>query len=153
MDNLTVSASVLDLGFISWSKSSTKIASANPDPIDIKGSTYTGMINVNDPQTVMNAVNQLQTDAQGYMDRVTNGDVLDYDMLQLEVGDAKESRKSRLASTLVLGAEYGFFNNKLAVGVLSTTRFVQPDALTELTFSANYRPKSWFNVALSYSAI
>ena len=53
----------------------------------------------------------------------------------------------------LLGAEYGFFNNKLAVGVLSTTRFVQPDALTELTLSANYRPKSWFNVALSYSAI
>ena len=153
LDNLTVSASVLDLGFISWSKSSTKIASANPDPIDIKGSTYANMVNPNDPNTVMNAVNQLQNDAQGYMDRVTNGDVLDYDMLQLEVGDAKESRKSRLASTLVLGAEYGFFNNKLAVGVLSTTRFVQPDALTELTFSANYRPKSWFNVALSYSAI
>ena len=153
LDNLTVSASVLDLGFISWSKSSTKIASANPDPIDIKGSTYANMVDPNNPNTVMNAVNQLQTDAQGYMDRVTNGDVLDYDMLQLEVGDAKESRKSRLASTLVLGAEYGFFNNKLAVGVLSTTRFVQPDALTELTFSANYRPKSWFNVALSYSAI
>lgn len=153
LDNLTVSASVLDLGFISWSKSSTKIVSANPDPIDIKGSTYANMVDPNNPNTVMNAVNQLQNDAQGYMDRVTNGDVLDYDMLQLEVSDAKESRKSRLASTLVLGAEYGFFNNKLAVGVLSTTRFVQPDALTELTFSANYRPKSWFNVALSYSAI
>ena len=153
LDNLTVSASVLDLGFISWSKSSTKIASANPDPIDIKGSTYANMVDPNNPNTVMNAVNQLQNDAQGYMDRVTNGDVLDYDMLQLEVSDAKESRKSRLASTLVLGAEYGFFNNKLAVGVLSTTRFVQPDALAELTFSANYRPKSWFNVALSYSAI
>ena len=153
LDNLTVSASVLDLGFISWSKSSTKIASANPDPIDIKGSTYANMVDPNNPNTVMNAVNQLQNDAQGYMDRVTNGDVLDYDMLQLEVSDAKESRKSRLASTLVLGAEYGFFNNKLAVGVLSTTRFVQPDALTELTFSANDRPKSWFNVALSYSAI
>ncbi len=153
LDNLTVSASVLDLGFISWSKSSTKIASANPDPIDIKGSTYANMVDPNNPNTVINAVNQLQNDAQGYMDRVTNGDVLDYDMLQLEVSDAKESRKSRLASTLVLGAEYGFFNNKLAVGVLSTTRFVQPDALTELTFSANYRPKSWFNVALSYSAI
>lgn len=153
LDNLTVSASILDLGFISWSKSSTKIASANPDPIDIKGSTYANMVDPNNPNTVMNAVNQLQNDAQGYMDRVTNGDVLDYDMLQLEVSDAKESRKSRLASILVLGAEYGFFNNKLAVGVLSTTRFVQPDALTELTFSANYRPKSWFNVALSYSAI
>jgi len=127
LDNLTVSASVLDLGFISWSKSSTKIASANPDPIDIKGSTYANMVDPNNPNTVMNAVNQLQNDAQGYMDRVTNGDVLDYDMLQLEVSDAKESRKSRLASILVLGAEYGFFNNKLAVGVLSTTRFVQDE--------------------------
>lgn len=153
LDNLTVSASVLDLGFISWSKSSTKIASANPDPIDIKGSTYTGQIDPSDFQTVVDAVNQLQNDAQGYMDRVTNGDVLDYDMLQLEVADAKESRKSRLASTVVVGAEYGLFENKLGLGVLSTTRFVQPDALTELTFSANYRPKSWFNVALSYSVI
>lgn len=153
LDNLTVSASVLDLGFISWSKSSTKIASANPDPINIKGSTYTGQIDPTDFQTVVDAVNQLQNDAQGYMDRVTNGDVLDYDMLQLEVADAKESRKSRLASTVVVGAEYGLFENKLGLGVLSTTRFVQPDALTELTFSANYRPKSWFNVALSYSVI
>ncbi len=112
------------------------------------------MIDPANPQSsVTGALNQLQSDAENYMDLVTQGDVLNYDMLQLEVGDAKESRKSRLASTLVLGAEYGFFNNKLAVGVLSTTRFVQPDALTELTFSANYRPKSWFNVALSYSAI
>ena len=154
LDNLTVSASILDLGFISWSKSSTKIASANPDPINIKGSTYADMINITDPQnSVKGALNQLQNDTENYMDLVTQGDVLNYDMLQLEVGEAKESRKSRLASTLVLGAEYGFFNNKLAVGVLSTTRFVQPDALTELTLSANYRPKSWFNVALSYSAI
>lgn len=152
-DNLTVSASILDLGFISWSKNATKIASANSSGLDIKGSTYTNMINVNDPTTVLGAVNQLQSDADGYMDRVTGGDVLDYEMLQLRTENASKSRKSRLASTLVLGAEYGFFNNKLAVGVLSTTRFVQPDALTEVTLSANYRPKSWFNVALSYSAI
>ncbi|QIU93815.1 DUF5723 family protein [Bacteroides faecium] len=154
MDNLTVSASILDLGFISWSKSSTKIASANPDPIDIQGRKYADMVNPSDPQaSITNALNQLDADTKDYMELVTKGDVLNYDMLQLEVGDAKESRKSRLASTLVVGAEYGFFNNKLAVGALSTTRFVQPDALTELTFSANYRPKSWFNVALSYSVI
>ena len=153
MDNLTVSASILDLGFINWSKSSTKVASANPDPIDIKGSNYTGSINPNAPETVITAVENLQNDAEAYMNRVTSGDVLDYEMLQLKVADADKSRKSRLASTLVFGAEYGLFNNKLSVGVLSTTRFVQPETLTELTFSANYRPKSWFNVALSYSAI
>ena len=153
MDNLTVSASILDLGFISWSKSSTKIASANPNFKPIYGRDYTSDIDINDPQSFVDAANNLIGATDDYMKLVTEGDVLNYDLLQLEVGDTKESRKSRLASTLVLGAEYGFFNNKLAVGVLSTTRFVQPDALTELTFSANYRPKSWFNVALSYSAI
>ena len=114
---------------------------------------YVSEIDVNNPQSFVDAANKLMGATDDYMKIVTDGDVLNYDMLQMEVSDAKESRKSRLASTLVLGAEYGFFNNKLAVGVLSTTRFVQPDALTELTFSANYRPKSWFNVALSYSAI
>lgn len=153
LDNLTVSASILDLGFIAWSKSSTKIASAHPESINIKGSDYTSQINENNPQSVVDAANNLLGAANEYMDLVTNADVLDYDMLQLEVEDAQESRKSRLASTLVFGAEYGFFNNKLALGVLSTTRFVQPDALTEVTFSANYRPKSWFNLAVSYSAI
>lgn len=154
MDNLTVSASVLDLGFISWSKSSTKIASANPEPINIQGSKYAGMIDMNDPvNSVVGALNQLDTDTREYESLVTEGDVLNYDMLQLKVADAQESRKSRLASTIVVGAEYGFFENKLSVGALSTTRFVQPDALTELTLSANYRPKSWFNVALSYSVI
>lgn len=153
LENLTVSASILDLGFINWSKSSTKVASANPDPINIQGSTYTAKIDPTNLGTVMTAVQNLQDDTQKYMDLVTEGDILNYDMLQLKATDADKSRKSRLASTLVFGAEYGFFNNKLAVGVLSTTRFVQPESLTELTFSANYRPKSWFNLALSYSAI
>ena len=40
MDNLTVSASVLDLGFIKWSKGATKIASANPEAINIAGDNY-----------------------------------------------------------------------------------------------------------------
>lgn len=153
LDNLTVSASILDLGFISWSKNSTQIATANAAGIDMQGSKYASMINVNDPQSVVNAVNQLESDANGYMDRVSGGDVLDYDMLQLRTEEASKSRKSRLASTFVVGAEYGVFNNKLALGILSTTRFVQPKALSEVTLSANFRPKSWFNAAISYSMI
>lgn len=34
-----------------------------------------------------------------------------------------------------------------------TVRFVQPKALNELTLSATYRPKNWFNIACSYSPI
>ncbi len=154
LDNLTVSASILDLGFISWSKGATQIASAQPEAINIQGETYANMIDANNPQSALDAVNSLQNEANKYMNYVTEGDILNYEMLGLTVDEGnEESRKSRLASTLVLGAEYGLFNNKLAFGVLSTTRFVQPEAMTELTLSANYRPKSWFNVALSYSAI
>ena len=157
MDNLTVSASILDLGFISWTKGATKIASANPESINMKGTSDVNGIDANDiPNSItaiQNNITQLQADADGYMNRVNGGDVLDYEMLQLQTEDVHKSRKSSLASTVVVGAEYGFFENKLGVGVLSTTRFVQPKTLTEVTFSANYRPKSWLNVALSYSAI
>lgn len=163
LDNLTVSASVLDLGFISWSKNSTQIATANAAGIDMQGSDYTKGIPtdpdviIRDPEgtlaTIQYNIGRLQSDANDYMDRVSGGDVLDYEMLQLRTEEASKSRKSSLAATMVFGAEYGLFNNKLGLGVLSTTRFLQPKTLTEITFSANYRPKSWFNVALSYSAI
>ena len=154
LDNLTVSAAVLDLGFISWKKDATKVASAtSSSELNFEGSKYTEMINDNDPTSVISAANALKTDAEAYIDRIGGGNVLDYDLLQMKAEDADKSRKSALAATLVLGGEYGFFNNKLGIGVLSTTRFVKPETLTELTFSANYRPKSWFNVALSYSAI
>lgn len=163
LNNLTVSASVLDLGFISWSKKNTRIANANPEGIHMKGSDYTKGIPtdpneiIGNPQGTIDIINknitQLQTDADGYMSRVSGGDVLDYEMLELRTEEATKSRKSRLASTFVVGAEYGILDNKLGFGVLSTTRFLELKTLSEVTLSANYRPKSWLNVALSYSAI
>lgn len=163
MDNLTVSASVLDLGFISWSKKSTQIANARASGIDIKGSTYTQgiptdpAIIVANPQATLEIVqanaDRLQNDAQEYLDRIGGGDVLDYEMLQLRTEESTKSRKSSLASTVVVGAEYGLLNNKLGLGLLSTTRFMKPQTFSEITLSANYRPKSWVNMAVSYSII
>lgn len=51
MDNLTVSASILDLEFISWSKGATKIASTNASDINMQGSSYTvGIPVLNEPE-------------------------------------------------------------------------------------------------------
>lgn len=153
LDNLTVSASVLDLGFVSWSKGSTKMATATGN-IAMDGKDYVKKFNnVSSVEEAQRVLNDFTTESNDFLNSVGNGDVLNYDMLKMKSEDATKSRKSSLAATLVVGAEYGFFNNKLAVGALSTTRFVQPEALTELTFSANYRPKSWFNMAVSYSVI
>ena len=128
--NLTLSAAVLDLGFMSWSKESTKVATSR------QNRTY-DKDNYNE-----------------FLDIVQDGEVLNYDLWGLQVDeDAAKSRKTSLHSTLVFGAEYALLNNWLVVGALSTTRFTKPKTQSELTLSANIRPKSWFNVAASYSMI
>lgn len=122
MNNLTVSAAILDLGFISWGKSSTQIAESNKDVAINKGN---------------------YTDAS---------DVLDFELYGLQKKESK-SRTTSLTPTMVLGGEYGLLNNKLGVGLLSTTRFGQLKTYSELTLSANYRPNTLINATVSYSMI
>lgn len=129
LDNVTLSAAILDLGLISWSKDATLVATAN------RNQTYN------------------KDNYQEFENLTQDGDILlNYDLMGLKE-EAPESRTTFLASTLVIGGEYALFNNKLALGALSTTRFNKNRANAELTLSANYRPKSWFNTALSYSMI
>lgn len=129
LNNLTVSAAVIDLGFVSWSKGSNTMATAD------RNLTYN------------------KDNYQSFLDRTQNGEVFDFDLIGLHIDDKTKSRTTSLASTLVLGAEYGFFNNKLTAGLLSTTRFGKMRTVSELTVSANYRPNTWVNAALSYSMI
>ncbi len=129
LDNLTVSGALLDLGFISWSAGSSRIA-----------------------QTSLNE-HYDQNNWEEFYNRTEGGDVLDFDLLQFKEEKADKGRNTSLASTLVLGAEYAILNNKVAFGVLSTNRFLPEETFSEITLSANYRPKSWFNAALSYSMI
>lgn len=124
LNNLTLSAAVLDLGFLSWDKGSTTVAEA-------------------DNEVTINETNY---------DQYVGGDFMDMDMYNMEQGEAKANKKS-LASTILLAGEYGLLNNMLSVGALYTTRFVQPKAVSELTFSATFRPKNWLNAAVSYSPI
>ena len=133
LDKLTVSASVLDLGFINWNKQNTSIAKAKANQ------SY----NLTNP-----------SEAYDFVDKVSSGEVLNYDMLQMTVDNAAEdSRKTNLTSTMVIGAEYELLGDWLAVGALYTTRFAKPKTLSELTFSANIRPKNNFNLAVSYSVL
>lgn len=120
MKNLNVSAAILDLGFISWGKSSTQIAESNRN---------------------------IAIDKNNY-----SNDVLDFDLYGLQKKENK-SRTTSLSPTMVLAGEYGLLNNKLGVGLLSTTRFGQLKTYSELTFSANYRPNTLINATVSYSMI
>lgn len=122
MKNLTFSAAILDLGFISWGKSSTQIAESNKN-------------------TIINKDNYGES-----------SEVLDFELYGLQKKENK-SRTTSLSPTMVLGGEYGLLDNKLGVGLLSTTRFGQLKTYSELTLSANYRPNTLINASLSYSMI
>ena len=79
LDNLTVSASLIDLGFISWSKSSTTTATANQKrTIEYKGYAT-----------------------------ASDGALLDMDYMGYAV-DAPKSKTTSLASTLVWGGIFFF---------------------------------------------
>lgn len=122
--NLTVSAAVLDLGFMSWDKGSTTVA-LSEEEVEINSSNF-----------------------EPYL----GGDFMDMEMYNMEEGEAF-GRKKSLSSTILQAGEYGLLNNKVSVGALYTTRFIQPKNVSELTLSATFRPKNWLNAAVSYSPI
>lgn len=126
-DNLTVSAAVLDLGFIKWKEGETTVAAPANGSFEVTGRNY-----------------------QDFLD----GDFLSMDRFNfVQDKEAAEDTKTTLASTILLAGEYGLLDNKLSVGAIYTARFAEPKTLNELTFSATYRPKNWFNIAASYSPI
>ena len=126
-DNLTVSAAVLDLGFIKWKEGETTVAAPANGSFEVTGSNY-----------------------QDFLD----GDFLSMDRFNfVQDKEAAEDTKTTLASTILLAGEYGLLDNKLSVGAIYTARFAEPKTLNELTFSVTYRPKNWFNIAASYSPI
>ena len=131
IDKLTLSASLLDLGFMKWSKKNTSIAKAT----------------TNQRYDLSDASSRYE-----FVDMVSSGEVLNFDMLNMTLDkSAEEDRSTSLTSTLVLGAEYALLGDWLAVGALYTGRFAKPETLNELTLSANVRPKNNLNLALSYS--
>jgi hypothetical protein len=131
MDKLTLSASLLDLGFMKWSKNNTSVAKAT----------------ANQSYDLTNSSDRCE-----FVDKVASGEVLNFDMLNMTLDkSAQKDRSTSLTSTLVLGAEYELLGDLLAVGALYTGRFAKPETLNELTLSANIRPKNNLNLALSYS--
>lgn len=54
---------------------------------------------------------------------------------------------------LNIGGEYGFFENKLTLGLLSRTMFQSSRIYEELTASINVKPIDWFDLTGSYSIL
>ncbi|MEJ8740908.1 DUF5723 family protein [Phocaeicola sp. HCN-6420] len=127
LDNVIVSAAVLDLGFIRWNSGMTTVASADDVKIGINGDNY-----------------------MDYM----NGDFMDLKRFNMfENKDAVSAYNTKLSSTFLVAGEYKTMDDKLSLGIMYSAYFVQPKTLNEVTLSATFHPKTWCDFALSYSPV
>ena len=149
INNLHVSAAVLDLGFISWGKSSTKVATANQTFIYQTLASDAG-ISTNPEDYEGMTEEEINDLIENYVPENAS-DILDYDLFRFTEEEEVSGRTTSLVSTLNVGAEYTFWENRFGIGLLSSTQFVSPKSYSELTVSANFRPGNAFGATLSYS--
>ena len=134
IDNLTVSAAIRDLGFMSWNNNI--YASTSNEPWIFEGFNDLS-IDGDSPNSLDNQLDQLTDDFESY----TN----------LHRRSAGGKLSKALAATLVIGAEYEMpFYNKLSAGFLSTTKINGPYSWSEGRFAANISPLSWFEEGINY---
>lgn len=120
-DRLRASAAITDLGFISWGKNTTVNANMSA------GVTY-----------------------RGYDFNVQDVD-LETDDFTMSVNGTSKGFSTRLNTSLNLGAEYTFLEDRISVGILSHTLFGHNATLSELTISGNFRPLSWLSASVSHT--
>ena len=131
---LSLSAALVDVGFIKWSEGATTVAKANTEDLSFDS---------NNPG-----------DVGRFSDVVGTGEALNLDMLRLYIDEnAAKSRTTHLNSSLVLGADYSFSGDKLSLGALYTNYFSRIINESELTLSVNFKPSNLIGLTASYSPI
>ena len=138
LDDLTVSAAILDLGFISWNNN-IKAATSN------SAWEFDGFQNIAvDSELGDDDPNSLDSQLEALGD-----DVEDYASFHRQENGTK--RTTSLAATLNIGAEYVFpFYDKLRFGFLSSTRINGQYSWSEGRLSANVAPIKWFDASVNY---
>lgn len=136
LKNLRASLSLTDIGFISWSKKNSIHLTSSDKTIEITPNDYS-----------------VHTNGDTSLEDIF-GDVTDDLAQAVNLEEEKNSGyTSALRTTLNVGVEYIFLQNKLSAGLLYSNRFGNYFNTQELTVSGNYRPKKWLAASLSYSFI
>ena len=136
-DDWTVSAALLDLGFISWKENARAESSGQPFVFD-------GFHDV-----AVNSDSQNGTVLEDQTDQLGD-DLLDFAHLE-DKGEAG-GRTTGIGATLNLAAQYNLpVYRPITFGFLSSTRINGPYTWTEGRLSANYEPLKWLNGGVNLS--
>ena len=143
IENLQISAAIVDLGFIYWTKTS-KYNCAVDTIFD-----GAGRIDYGDPK---------YKDADGKFSTDILGDTIVSNLKNLLngirfAGNGKKGFARMVSARLNVGIDANFWDNRVGFGIVSATRLYDARLYEELTFGVAFRPVNWFNIAASYSLI
>lgn len=135
LEGLTLSAALLDLGFISWSDNI--VATNEGEEFVFNGFENVSLDN-NEGRELKDQFEVMGDDLEKLYSVRTDGKVA--------------GRSTMLAATLNVGAEYALpAYDKLKFGLLSSTNFNGPFTWTEARVSANVNPTKWFGASVNYA--
>lgn len=139
MDDLTVSAALLDFGFMSWNNTIKAATSNAPWEFDgFQNIAVDSELGDDDPNSLESQLDAIGKDLEDYASfhRTENG----------------VKRTAMLGATLNIGAEYAFpLYKKLHFGFLSSTRINGKYSWSEGRISANVAPIKWFDAGVNYA--
>lgn len=137
-DDWTVSASLLDLGFISWSDNMTAVTALDKFEFD-------GFHDVAVDDGIGKGTS-FDDQSDSYADQLA-------DFANLKVDGEKGGRTTGIGATINLGAQYNLPSyRKMTFGLLSSTRLQGPYSWTEARLSANWTPLNWLDGGVSFAA-
>lgn len=134
-EDWTVNASVLDLGFISWSNDMQAVNRA--DKFEFNG--------FHDVSVTSDRGETIDDKIDSYGDQIT-------DFINLRDNGDRGGRTTGIGATINVGAEYNLpAYRKITFGALSSTRINGAYTWTEGRVSANWEPLKWLNGGVNFA--
>jgi len=142
-DKITLSASLLDIGFIHWTSNA----------LNYKTTAKYNFIGIN----VFNN-NSTVYSFQDIYNQLIGGNTLSDSIskaLRKTLNSVYSTNSYTTATTgkVNLGVEYSLLKDKLSLGVLSYSQLFRSIVTEEITLSANSHPYHWLDASLSYSLV
>lgn len=136
IDGLTLSAAVVDLGFMTCGNAITAHTD-NQQPWMFDGFDNIAINNPDSENSIDNQLNALGEDLQ--------------ELIRMYKDEGTSRKAEMLTATLNLGAEYKLpFYRKLSAGFLYSNRFSGPYSKYEGRFFVNVHPVKWFEFSTNY---
>lgn len=140
IEQVQITAAVNDLGFIYWGNGRRYGCTID--------TTFTGAGEFNYSDYVVDG--QFSTDS--LMNDVTNNLIGLADGIHATYA-GKRGFARMVNARFNVGVDANFWDNRVGVGILSSTRLRNNRLYEEVTLGAAFRPVNWFNLALSYSLV